>query len=56
MARRLACLFYRLLRHGQPYVDNGAQCYESRYREEQIRSLTKRVHKLGLELVEPKPA
>ena len=56
MARKLACLFYRLLRHGQPYVDNGAQCYESRYREEQIRSLTKRVHKLGLELVEPKPA
>jgi transposase len=56
MARKLACLFYRLLRRGQPYVDKGAQYYESRYREQQIRSLTKRAHKLGLELVEPKPA
>ena len=56
MARKLACLFYRLLRHGQPYVDKGAQYYESRYREQQIRSLTKRAHKLGLQLVEPKPA
>src|SRR5437867_7863481 len=56
MARKLACLFYRLLRHGQPYVDKGAQYYERRYREQQIRSLTKRAHKLGLQLVEPKPA
>jgi hypothetical protein len=39
MARKLACLFYRLLQHGQPYVDKGTQYYESRYREQQIRSL-----------------
>jgi transposase len=56
MARKLACLFYRLLRHGQPYVDKGAQYYESRYREQQIRSLTKRAKKLGLEIVQPNAA
>ena len=56
MARKLACLFYRLLRHGQPYVDKGTQYYEARYREQQIRSLAKRAHKLGLELVEPTAA
>ena len=56
MARKLACLFYRLLRHGQPYVDKGTQYYESRYREQQIRSLAKRAQKLGLELVQPSAA
>ena len=53
MARKLACLFYRLLRHGQTYVDKGVQYYESRYREQQIRSLAKPAKKLGLELVQP---
>jgi len=50
MARKLACLFYRLIRHGHQYVDKGTEYYEARYREQQIRSLTKRVQKLGLEL------
>ena len=53
MARKLACLFYRLMRHGQPYVDKGTQYYEARYREQQIRSVIKRAHKLGLEVVQP---
>ena len=56
MARKLACLFYRLLRHGQPYVDKGTEYYETRYRDQQIRSLAKRAQKLGLELVQPKVA
>jgi transposase len=51
MARKLACLFYRLIRHGQQYVDKGTEYYEAKYREQQIRSLTKRAQKLGLELV-----
>jgi transposase len=54
MARKLACLFYRLIKHGQPYVDKGTEYYEDRYREQQIRSLSKRAQKLGLELVIPK--
>jgi transposase len=54
MARKLACLFYRLIKHGQQYVDKGNQYYEAKYREQQIRSLTKRAQKLGLLLVIPK--
>ena len=56
MARKLACLFYRLIKHGQPYVDKGTEYYEARYREQQIRSLAKRAQKLGLQLVVPKTA
>ena len=56
MARKLACLFYRLIKHGQQYVDKGTEYYEARYREQQIRLLTKRAQKLGLQLVTPKTA
>ncbi|PYT23147.1 MAG: hypothetical protein DMG57_32950 [Acidobacteria bacterium] len=56
MARKLACLFFRLIKHGQQYVDKGTEYYEARYREQQIRSLTKRAQKLGLQLVIPKTA
>ena len=56
MARKLACLFYRLIKHGQPYVDKGTEYYEAKYREQQIRSLAKRAHKLGLQLLIPKTA
>jgi len=56
MARKLACLFYRLIKHGQQYVDKGNEYYEAKYREQQIRSLAKRAQKLGLQLVIPKPA
>lgn len=53
MARKLACLFYRLIRHGQQYVDKGTEYYEAKYREQQIRALTKRAEKLGLRVVIP---
>ena len=56
MARKLACLYYRLIKHGQQYVDKGTEYYEARYREQQIRSLTKKAQKLGIQLVIPKPA
>jgi transposase len=56
MARKLACLFYRLIKHGQQYIDKGTEYYEARYREQQVRSLTKRAHKLGLQLVIPQTA
>ena len=51
MARKLACLFYRLLTKGQPYVDRGAHYYESHHREQQIRSLIKRARQLGLQVL-----
>ena len=53
MARKLACLFYRLLTKGQQYVDKGAAYYESRHREQQVRFLIKRAHQLGLQIVPP---
>ena len=56
MARKLACLFYRLVKHGQQYVDKGIEYYEARYREQQIRALAKRALKLGLQLVIPETA
>jgi len=56
MARKLACLYYRLIKHGKQYVDKGTEYYEARYREQQIRALTKKAQKLGLQLVIPKPA
>jgi transposase len=56
MARKLACLFYRLIKHGQQYVDKGTEYYEAKYREQQIRSLATRAHKLGLQLVIPQIA
>lgn len=56
MARKLACLYYRLIKHGQVYVDKGTEYYEARYREQQIRSLTKKAQRLGFQLVIQKPA
>ena len=56
MPRKLACLFYRLIKHGQQYVDKGTEYYEAKHREQQIRSLAKRAQKLGLQLVIPKTA
>jgi transposase len=56
MARKLACLFYRLIQHGQPYVDKGTEYYEARYRDQPIRSLAARAQKLGFQLVIPKTA
>jgi transposase len=53
MARKLACLFYRLIKHGQQYVDKGMEFYEARYREQQIRLLTRKAQKLGLQVVNP---
>jgi hypothetical protein len=56
MARKPACLFYRLIKHGQQYVDKGIEYYEARYREQQIRSLAKKAQKLGLQVVMPTAA
>ena len=56
MARQLACLYYRLIKHGQPYVDKGSAYYEARYREPQIRSVVKKAQKLGLQVLMPKSA
>jgi transposase len=50
-AHRLARLVYRLLRHGEAYVAQGAEEYERRYREQRARSLARQAREMGFELV-----
>ena len=54
-ARKLATLIYRMLRWGQPYVDEGAEAYDKRYQEARIARLKDSANDLGYQLV-PKPA
>jgi len=54
-ARKLATYIYRLLRWGQPYVDEGAEAYEKHYRERRIKSLTTKAKEFGYQLT-PVPA
>lgn len=49
-ARKLATLIYRLLRWGQPYVDEGAAAYETRYRLQRIGRLGATAKELGYQL------
>ena len=50
-ARKLATLIYRLLRWGQPYVDEGAEAFERRYQHIRITALKARATELGYELI-----
>jgi transposase len=50
-ARKLAQLIYRLLRWGQPYVDEGAAAYEKRYREARVHRLAATAKHFGYALV-----
>ncbi len=50
MAHRLARLVYRMLKHGQSYVDKGSEYYEQRYRNHQLHLLRKQAARLGLQI------
>lgn len=54
-ARKLATLIYRLLRWGQPYVDEGADAYETRYRQQRIGRLRATAKQLGYQLAPINP-
>jgi len=49
-ARKLATLIYRMLRWGQPYVDEGAAAYEHRYQQARIRRFASVAKELGFQL------
>ena len=49
-ARKLATPIYRLLRWGQPYVDEGAEAYERRYQEARLSALKAKAKELGYQL------
>jgi hypothetical protein len=41
-AHKLARLFYRLLKFGTAYVEQGQTCYEQKYKERLLRNLNRR--------------
>lgn len=54
-ARKLAHIIYRLLRYGRPYVDEGVEAYENRYRDSRVRGLNNSAKQLGYRLVAVQP-
>ena len=50
-ARKIACLFYRMVRYGQDYVDQGERLYQERYKQQQLHLLQKRARQMGYALV-----
>jgi transposase len=55
LARKLALLFYRLLRYGMEYVEKGLKIYEAKVLESQTRLLCKLAKKQGFTLVPTMP-
>jgi transposase len=51
LARKLAELYYRVLRYGLAYAEKGLQAYEEKYAESQRRLLAKLAAKQGFKLV-----
>jgi transposase len=54
-ARKVAIIIYRLLRWGQPYVDEGVAAFEARYEHQRLGRLTATAKELGYQLT-PIPA
>ena len=55
-ANKLARLFYRMLKFGAPYVEQGQTYYEQRYKDRLLYNLTKRAKELGFQLTPFQPA
>jgi len=51
MAHKLARLIYRMMKFGNEYVDKGMAAYESKYRQHQMKWLSKQAASLNLQLV-----
>jgi transposase len=49
-AHKLARLIYRLLKHGELYVQQGLNAYEEKHRARQLHNLHKSAQKLGFQL------
>ena len=50
-AHKLARIIYSMLRHGQRYVDAGAEYYERQYRQRALHTARRRAAQLGYQLV-----
>ena len=55
-ARKLACMFYRLLKYGQEYVEGGVEAYEKKYQETMVINLQKQAARLGFNVVKTEPS
>ena len=54
-AHKLARLIYRLLKHGEAYVQKGVEFYENQYRERLLYNLKKTAASLGFQLAQQQP-
>ena len=54
-ANKLARLFYRMLKFGAAYVEQGQTYYEERYKERLLHNLSKRAKELGFQLTPSQP-
>lgn len=52
MARKLAVLIYRMLRHGHAYVDQGIAAYEERHRQRRLTACRELAKSLGLKIMD----
>ena len=50
-ARKIACLFYRLLKYGKDYVEQGIESYEKKYKANLVGKLEKLAKQLGYDVV-----
>lgn len=51
IARKLACLIYRMLRYGKDYADLGEAAYEAKWELRRLASLSENARSLGFHLV-----
>jgi hypothetical protein len=51
MAHKLARLIDRMIKFGTKYVDKGMPAYESRYRQQRMKWLSKQAALLNLQLI-----
>ena len=56
IARKLACLVYRMLRYGQDYVDIGEAAYEAKWEIRRLASLSETARSLGFDLTKKEVA
>ncbi len=51
-ARKMACIFYSMLKYGQEYVEKGMEYYETRYKDRTVKNLIKKASEFGYILVQ----
>lgn len=54
-AHKLARLIYRMLKYGGEYLDIGQERYEAKYKAGMLKSLQRKAHQLGYQLVISQP-